>query len=440
MSSSLLMLLSTALAGDLSGIVFGEDGTPLPNTTVSVPSADAATSTDEDGFFELSLPAGEWPLRVMPPGADAVETAPLLVVDDQRTEAIITLTASGLEVLAEEPSQTQLVVEEDVATGLLAGMVHNERGQPVSGAQVFVRGQSVEATSDEAGRFSIELPAGAHEISVLKPGFSTRSVSDVAVPAEGAGTVEIELIEAGVLMDEYVVLMPRISGGTATLIAERQDSADLVETVSAEEMSRRGDSSAASALKRVTGLTVVGGKYVYVRGLGERYAATLLNGSTLPSPEPERRVVPLDLFPTAMLDSVVIQKTFSPSMPAEFGGGMVRLRTRGVPDGPLLKVDLSGSYLSGTTFRDGWTSNDPGSSDFWGAGLEHRALPANVASAIDEEPLTLASTLPGSRGYSSEALEALGDAIPNRWGLATANALPNLSTSIVGGSGWRLRR
>ena len=101
--------------------------------------------------------------------------------------------------------------------------------------------------------------------------------------------------------------------------------------IGAEQMSRAGDSNAASALKRVTGLTVVGGKYVYVRGLGERYSASLLNGVSLPSPEPERRVVPLDLFPSAILQSITIQKTFSPDRPGEFGG-MVALQTRGIPE------------------------------------------------------------------------------------------------------------
>lgn len=438
--SPALLLLPSALAGELTGILFDATGQPLSGAVVTVPeaSAEVRAVSDGDGYFDVDLPAGAWALRVTPRGGQTVTLDPLRVTDDQITEALITLTDDGPQVVAEEPILTELAPDEDVSTGTLEGTVRDERGKPVAGARVFVRGQAVEAETGADGRFSLALPAAVHEISVLKAGYSTRSVADIDVPADGVGAVEVELIEAGVLMDEFVVLMPRISGGTATLIAERQNASELVDTVSAEEMSRRGDSSAASALKRVTGLTVVGGKYVYVRGLGERYSSTLLNGATLPSPEPERRVVPLDLFPTAMLDSVVIQKTFSPSMPAEFGGGVVRLRTRGVPDEPLLKVSVSGTYLADTSFQQAYTSNDPGPTDFWGIGAGHRGLPQAVADAVADTPLSLASTLPGSQGYSAEELEALGEAMPNRWGLGTTTALPNLSTSLVTGNGWHI--
>lgn len=435
-----LLLLGHALAGEVSGIIFDDTGAPLVEAVVSVDGrADTpAVRTDADGYFVVSLPEGTWQLVVHPQGQPRLTMQPLRVVDDQVTEVLITVTDSGLQLIAEEPAAPNEVVDASVAQGVVDGTVSTVGGLPIAGARVFVRGFAAETQTDEQGRFSLTLPADVHELSVLMPGYSTQAVPDIAVPEDGVARVAVELVEAGAMMDAFVVLMPRISGGTATLIAERQDSSELVDTVSAEEMSRRGDSSAASALKRVTGLTVVGGKYVYVRGLGERYSATLLNGMSLPSPEPERRVVPLDLFPTAMLDSVVIQKTFSPSMPAEFGGGVVQLRTRGAPDGPLLNIGISGNYLHNTSFRQVFTSNDPGATDGFGFGGAHRALPETVAAAVEEAPLTLASTLPGSQGYTAAELEALGEAMPNRWGLATTAALPNVSTSVVSGNGWRL--
>lgn len=439
MSPALLLLLPAALAGELSGIVFDSSGQPLQGAAVTAPdSPDTTATTDSDGYFLLDLPAGEWTLRVDPQGAPAVTLAPLRVADDQVTEALITLDGDSAQVVAEQPASSVAQIAEDVVAGTLEGTVRDERGRPVAGARVFVRGQSAEASTDSAGRFALALPSGEHEISVLRSGYATRSVAEIAVPPGGVGSVEVELVESGVQMGALLVLMPRLQGGTATLLAERQDAAELVDTVSAEEMARRGDASAAAALTRVTGLTVVGGKYVYVRGLGERYSSTLLNGATLPSPEPERRVVPLDLFPTAMLDSVVIQKTFSPSMPAEFGGGVVRLRTRGVPDGPLFSLSVSGSYLNDTTFGEAFTTRDPGPTDFWGIDGGHRDLPASVADAVAEVPLAQRSTLPGSLGYTAEELEVFGEAMPNRWGLGRTTALPNLSASAVGGSGWRL--
>jgi len=98
--------------------------------------------------------------------------------------------------------------------------------------------------------------------------------------------------------------------------------------VNSEEFTRTGDANIAESLKRVAGLSTVGGKFVYVRGLGERYSTTLLNGAILPSPEPINRVVPMDLFPTAVLDSVLVQKTYSARFPSEFGGGVLQMRTK----------------------------------------------------------------------------------------------------------------
>ena len=122
-----------------------------------------------------------------------------------------------------------------------------------------------------------------------------------------------------------------------------------------EDLIRQGDSDAANALARVTGLSIAEGRFVYVRGLGERYSAARLNGSPLPSPEPLQRVVPLDLFPTKILENVLVQKTYSVEYPGEFGGGIIDLRTLNIPNEPFFELSVSGSYNSETTGKDGFT-------------------------------------------------------------------------------------
>jgi hypothetical protein len=431
----LIVCAAPAFAGAVSGIVFDESGAPVAGVTVTADGQSATSSSD--GAFTLALPEGMATLTLAAPGRAASTLQPVSVVDGEVTELLITLTPEGPVVLAEEPGQRQSLAD-DAVLGVISGVITDEQGRPLGGARVFVRGQPVEARTGDDGRFTVQVPAGVQEISVLRSGYSTRAMPDITVIGETTTEVTVELIQAGVRMDAFVVLMPRISGGTATLMAERQSTSNMVDTLSAEEMSRRGDSSAASALKRVTGLTVVGGKYVYVRGLGERYSATLLNGSSLPSPEPERRVVPLDLFPTAMLDSVVVQKTFSPAMPAEFGGGVVQLRTRGVPDEPLLSASLSLGYQDGVTFQQGLAGHDAGPLDWLGFGAGYRALPEAISAAAEEEAIVQGSTLPNSGGYSTEELEAFGELMPNRWGLQAIQTLPDISTSLVAGRGFDL--
>ena len=113
---------------------------------------------------------------------------------------------------------------------------------------------------------------------------------------------------------------------------EKRTTSEISNVIDSTQMSEAGDSNIADSLKRVTGLSLVEGKYVYVRGLGDRYSTALLDGSSIASPEPLSRVVPLDLFPTNILESVLVQKTFSPEYPGNFGGGVVNLRTVAVPE------------------------------------------------------------------------------------------------------------
>ena len=113
---------------------------------------------------------------------------------------------------------------------------------------------------------------------------------------------------------------------------EKRTTSEISNVIDSTQMSEAGDSNIADSLKRVTGLSLVEGKYVYVRGLGDRYSTALLDGSSIASPEPLSRVIPLDLFPTNILESVLVQKTFSPEYPGNFGGGVVNLRTVAVPE------------------------------------------------------------------------------------------------------------
>ena len=129
----------------------------------------------------------------------------------------------------------------------------------------------------------------------------------------------------------------------------------VVSVLSAADIERTGEGDIAGALSRVTGLSVVGGGFVYVRGLGDRYSLALLNGSPLPSPEPLKRVVPLDLFPTSVIASSLVQKTYSANFPGEFGGGVINLTTKAIPRETFLTVSGDVSINGETTNQLGYT-------------------------------------------------------------------------------------
>ncbi|MBL6689672.1 MAG: TonB-dependent receptor [Pseudomonadales bacterium] len=181
---------------------------------------------------------------------------------------------------------------------------------------------------------------------------------------------------------EEVVLQARLKSSAEELIGERMDDDVVMDFIDSEFISRVGDSTVAGALRRVSGLSLVNDKFVYVRGLGERYSSTLLNGSVIPSPDLTRSVIPLDLFPTTIVESLAVQKVYSPDMPAAFGGGSVDIRTKGIPDDFTYGIDVGIGVDSENESKH--LSYDGGSDDEWGTDDGTRALSGFIRSTMNE--------------------------------------------------------
>ncbi|MDX3908853.1 MAG: TonB-dependent receptor [Sphingobium sp.] len=156
---------------------------------------------------------------------------------------------------------------------------------------------------------------------------------------------------------------------------------EIVSVLSSADIARTGEGDIAGALQRVTGLSVVGNGFVFVRGLGDRYSLALLNGSPLPSPEPLRRVVPLDIFPTSVIASSLVQKSYSANYPGEFGGGVINLTTKAIPKETFLDIGTSISGNSETTARLGYTY-DGSDLDFLGFDNGLRDFPKGLRDAV----------------------------------------------------------
>ncbi len=197
-------------------------------------------------------------------------------------------------------------------------------------------------------------PAGPPPTSTTAPGPATSAdrqaeATQDAVPGGADDQAEISApgVDAGTAGDIVVVGRNIPNAVRAT--------AQVVNVLSTADIARTGEGDIAGALTRVTGLSVVGNGYVFVRGLGDRYSSALLNGSPLPSPEPLRRTVPLDIFPTTVVGSALVQKTYSVNYPGEFGGGVINLTTKAIPDENFLTVGASGGIDTETTGRLGYT-------------------------------------------------------------------------------------
>ena len=206
------------------------------------------------------------------------------------------------------------------------------------------------------------------------------SLPDTAAPASAPDQAE----QPQAQQDEPVEVS--IPGGSNEIVVTgrvdrnvAKSSDQVVSVLSSAEIARTGEGNIAGALARVTGLSVVGNGLVFVRGLGDRYSLALLNGSPLPSPEPLKRVVPLDLFPSGVIASSLVQKSYSVNFPGEFGGGVINLTTKAVPRDPFLTIGVGGGVDSETTGQYGFTYRGGGDSDFTGFDDGTRDVPPALA-------------------------------------------------------------
>ncbi|MEZ5467380.1 MAG: TonB-dependent receptor [Lysobacterales bacterium] len=421
--------------------VYGFDAVAGPTADYRLRVDGVEQQPNDYGALRLDLASGEHQLEILRQG-QVVTTLPLTTKAGEIAELIINFERDGQASVSLESSaqSTQDLAEQPVIAdpGTLEGQILNaENGKPVAGARVYIAGTPIDLTTDAEGRFKADLPGGSYSVSVLAPSFASQTLDAVEIPAKGKATRNIELTPAGLELAEFVVTEPYVEGSLAAFVEEKRTSSAVTDIIGAEQIARSGDSDAAGALRRVTGLTLVDGKFVYVRGLGERYSSTLLNNAQIPSPDPTRRVVPLDLFPTEILQGIVIQKTFTADMPGEFGGGTIQLRTRGVPEGFVAKVQISGTYLDGTTGSEGLTYRGD-DSDWTGFEGGTRDLPTAVADRIAQDGRLRPRTTFNPGGVTPAEYEAYGETFAQRGFNQSRPSLPpgaNVSASL--GNVWQ---
>lgn len=210
-------------------------------------------------------------------------------------------------------------------------------------------------------------------------------------------------------------------------IDQARFSDSVLDSLSSADFKVTADSDVIGALARVTGVTVIDGKFVYVRGLGERYSSTLFNSALLPSPDPARRIVPLDLFPTGVMEELAIQKSWAPNLPGDFSGGSVQMTTRSIPQTPESTVGMALEYNTETTGRKlRWSEG--GDSDWTGFGNGFRGLSDTIKG------LSVDGRLPDPSSLSDEQLSAAGLSINRNFDVNTITGPPNAELSYSNGN------
>lgn len=333
----------------------------------------------------------------------------------KKTISIILLFALAISAIAQYGSISGVVV--DAATG-----------DPLAGVNIKVLDQPLGAATNLDGEYLIDrLEPGTYSLNVKMMGYSEYQVIEIEVGDDEVTKLNISLAPEAIKGNEVIVTARKVNSTTAGLLSNQQRAQTISTGISSEQISKAPNASASDALKRVTGLTVADNKFVFVRGLSERYSQAQLNKSSIPSPEPDKRVVPFDIFPSNILDNVVVQKAFLPSLPADFAGGCIQLTTKEFPQEFDGKFSVSFSGDENTTFQD-FQTYEGGSVDFLGFDDGTRALPEIVAEAAENQKVREGGIFGG--GYSAEEMENFGESFNNVWSPYNITAPINQSYSL----------
>ena len=383
------------------------DGSQPPSTPLSNDEAAQDSSSSAEAPADSSAAA---------PSEVPSDPAPLVIDVPPVREVTRTTVAAGA-----KGAMTGKVLDAEYRQPLPNARVGAYTIAPGDSAWTMVAGAATELD----GKFRLPVPVGTYRLIVSLQSYTPTVREDLKVLPESIVDVTLILTPKPIQIQGVQVKGEVKAGTEAGALLNQKKAAVVSDAVTSEQIGKTTDSNAAEALQRVTGLSVVEGKYVFVRGLGERYSSTQVNGSTVSSPEPNKRVVPLDVFPAGVLDQVVVQKTYTPDQDAEFAGGVVSLSTKDFVQGHTFTPTASIGYSANAVQRS-YLSYPGGKLDFLGFDDGTRALP----DLIPKDQRATQSTL-GGPGFPAEQLQEMGRSFQDVWEGREQHASPNYA---VGGA------
>ena len=310
--------------------------------------------------------------------------------------------------------------------GIITGkVVHSQTGLPLSGDTITLIEKNIFTISDQNGVFTFEkLQAGNYSVKCKRKGYVEKIVTDITLGENESKEINISLSIAAKQLKGAVIAAQRVKGAgetVATLLVAQKNSASVSDGVSAETIKKTPDKSSSDVIKRVTGASIQNDKFAVIRGLNDRYNASFINGAPLPSTESDRKAFAYDIFPSGIIDNLVIFKTATPDKTAEFGGGIIEITTKATSSKPVTVISVSQGYNSLITGKNRFVSEMKGSRDWLGLDDGTRALPSGIPA--DKQGFINSSTA-DKLGYAKEFGKY-------KWGIKEVDTKPNMSLQIV---------
>lgn len=263
-------------------------------------------------------------------------------------------------------------------TGTIRGTIKDAKTmEPLIGAKVMVETTSIGDLTDLDGNFELKVAAGTYSIKISYILYQTTVLTDIVVEADKVIVLDNVLLnEETNTLGTVVVSTSKIENTEISITQMEKNAINTIDAIGQESMKKSGDGDAVSAIQRVPGISVAGGKYVYVRGLGDRYNKTILNGSDIPGLDPDRNTLQMDIFPTSVIDNIVVHKTFVAELPADFTGGIIDINVKAFPDKKQSTLSFSAGYNPYFHFNSNYLTYKGSATDFLGFDNGLRSIPA----------------------------------------------------------------
>lgn len=305
-------------------------------------------------------------------------------------------------------------------------VIDANNSEPLVGATIKVIGTKLGAVADIDGSYQIEgLSPGYYDLKVSYIGYDDKTIKNVQVKSDEFVKLDIVLQIDGLTTDVIVVESSTSLANEQALLVEQKNSDKVQDGISEQQIKRAPDAAASDVLKRVTGISIVSDKYVFVRGTSERYNNTTLNGVLIPSTDPDKKAFSFDLFPSNLLENIIISKTFTPDLTANFSGGLVQITTKDFPDAFTYNVGVSSAFTTGTsteTFMD-YNATEKKFLIF-NTGIDNsRSLPGNFPSQQLKNSI-----------FTREEVRDYGRSFSNNWNQISDRAPLNSSFQISVGN------
>jgi hypothetical protein len=249
-------------------------------------------------------------------------------------------------------------------------------------ANVTIVGTNKGSTSDFDGLYSIEVEPGTYTVSFSFVGYQTKEITEIQVKENETTRIDVTLKSAADNLQEVIITTTARRNTEASVLNLQRKSVKVSDGMSFEGIKRTGASDVASAVKNIPGVSVQGGKYVFVRGLGDRYTKSILNGMDIPGLDPDRNTLQMDVIPSNIIENIIVSKTATADMPADFTGGVVDIVTKDFPSRESYSVSAGGSYNFNMHFNSDYLQGNNSATDFLGFDNGERDLPISQNLSI----------------------------------------------------------